>query len=1247
MHITKEAMNFFLYETHLLQKTISFADIIGEREIDEKTKINLDNNLNELFLFRMLRDPGFQQFILESISQDREIIYETLKYMTKLFSDFTYNIANFYSPIEKIDEKDNKYLDKIISDQVDYYKVDFTTFITDIDRSNSTHFYQYLQKQASEEQNDIALTAIQTIINFLENYNAFGKMPFIENKEHFQKSFNKKRDQQSQFYIHRNLKFSDYYINPERKDYDMPLLRCVSFQKETRDAIAKNFEISIPDHPWIEKSAFLSLNSDKQREFIRYIRFTNDAFFISAEFWFSNKTEQEKLTILNKEYPFEINETNLSSIYVEEIDAYANVLCDRRYYDYALKLFNHCLNRAQSDIDRFSFLDDTAYCYKNLEDYHNAKLRYEAAYKIIYNYIDDNNWISHLTFDIRKSRYSAQYLILLDKKYIAEMDYHLGNKIEANERMSEILNDIEMLNNEEKIILLNEISIAYHNTFHPQEEYEILYKILDEVHIDAELWDNVNHRLTTLDKFVDLPRESSSEKFKNLVQLEKMVNLIPKIEFTLNSFQFTRALKIIENIYNLNSKATPWEKEPILVLAKAYFEVQNYSIARDYFEQYHSESNQTYQSVIQYAGYPGICMILENKEKDGINSLLNEIASFSELFKKRELGQAIGTLLNHVTKELFLSEKEDVAKIIDALTPGIEKHLPIEESTFYIVSAYTSICWYEKAIETVNRLISEKDIDVNFHALLIFRKGDLYFDACNFDAALSCYQEADKSDYYSSPTSERAKLMQNMAMAYIENMNLIEARKCLDAVSKITPENIEIQKQKDEIGEFLDEHLSLESIKCHPARLTLKTAEREALDLYRSIAEEEEFDFSPPLGYYGKGLDILLNEEVWSDIRENVFEKFTAEDCWGICPEYYTDLPFFLKDPLNRNPNYRKSISLGAWIKIDVDKNNGHPVIDFIIKSIKEKFGNKYKIVKDACDFLAPYRNDVFHKSVKGKREVLELRGKAIQHINAVIELIYGSESMEYYNQTFKKYHRDIALFDEAMEYSEDGNDDKAFELLYEALEFDPTNTDALIGKAQIFIKRKEFDDAKQYIDKALSIDEKDYDALHERGVLFFEQSRYDKAAKCFQDTIHVKPDHEYAWLNLGCAFMQMYDYTMALPCLDKVSELNPENKHLKKEYDFCTNAIQHAKKSLSDINNKIISQKKDGKLYSAKGFMLYILGKYSEALESFNTSLELGENNADIYLFKGQSLLRLGRIEEADEIFLLYNELNEAKINE
>lgn len=1244
MHITEDALKFFLYETHLLQKSITFAEIIREKNDEKKKALNLENSLNELFLFRMERDPGFQQFVLESVAQNQEIISKTQKYITKLFCDFTCSNATFYTGVEEIDIIENQELEEIIANQVEYYKKDFTTFITAIDNSNSIKFYQYLYKQAVSIQDDVAVTAIRTIIHFIEAYHAFGKMPFIETTDHIRKSFNRKRDQESQYYIYRHLRYSDYYVNPERKEYEMSLLRCVSFQKDTRDIIATNFEVAAPAFPWMEKSEFLLLDSNKKHEFIQYIRFTNAALFIAAEFWFGAKEEQEKLAILNKEYTFEIDENNLSSLSIEEIDASANVLCDGGYFSDAFILFNHCFNRVKSDIDRFFFLDDMAYCCKNMENYQEAKGWYEAAYEIISQYIDNNNSIFQPSLHVRKTKFSTQYLTLLVKKYIAEMDYHLGHEIEANKRMKEVLKDLKLLNNNEKTKLLLEISIGYHNTFNPNEEYEILNEILGREDINSLLWDHINKRMTFLEKCVNSAGEYNIEILKKMEKLEQIPNLVSGIEPALNSFQFTRALELHEKVYALNSEASPWEKCPIYFLAMAYLQVQQFEKARIYFEVYRDECPQTYKSITHSAGYPGICLILECKEEEGIKSLCNEISSFSSILQDEEVGQVIGTLLNNVANELFFTKKEGLVKILDDLTPEIEKYLPIEESTYYVVSAYVSIRWFEKAIEAVDRLINEKDFDENNRALFIFRKGNLYSDACDFDTAISCYQEADKSYYYSLPTLERAMLMHRMADAYIEKMNLIEARKCLETACKIAPENTEVKKLKSDIGSFLEDHLSLESVKCHPARLSLKTAEREALDLYRSISEKEEFDFSPPLGYYAKGLEILLNEKIWTDVRSSVFEEFSTDDYYGIPDFYYTNLPNYLKDgQLTNRSEYQKSVSLGTWERIDIDRINGHPVIDSVNKYIKEKVGKKYIVVKAACAFLAPYRNKVFHKEVKGKKEVIELRREAVRYLNAVIELIYGSENMEEFNKTFKEKHGDIALFEEAMEYVTKGKDDEAFDLLSEALKIDPKNNDALVGKAQILIRKKEFDKAEQCIDSALSIDENDYDAIHEKGVLYFGQGRYDVAAKFFQDAICIKPDHEFAWLNLGCVFMEMYDHSMALQCFKKVFELNPDNEHAKKEFDNCNNAVQHAKETLEQIEKKIQSDKKNGALHSGKGLMLFMLGNYSKALESFNTSIELGKNDAGVYLFKGRSLMRLNRYDEADEAIEKYSKLSES----
>jgi tetratricopeptide (TPR) repeat protein len=462
-------------------------------------------------------------------------------------------------------------------------------------------------------------------------------------------------------------------------------------------------------------------------------------------------------------------------------------------------------------------------------------------------------------------------------------------------------------------------------------------------------------------------------------------------------------------------------------------------------------------------------------------------------------------------------------------------------------------------------------------------------------------------------------------------------------LDETNPHYVRIQKLQQNVQYFLNERLSLDSVNCEPARFAFNTAEREALDLYRKIGDDVEFDFSPPLGYYGKGLEILLNEVVWSEIRTNVLTEFSTENEYGIPSKLYSDLSkFWRSGPLSTFPNTNKTMSLGSWAKIN-KKDNGHPVIDSIIRQLREKYGDDYKLIKQASAFLAPYRNEVFHAVVvKDKNEVLELRNKVIKHLHNVIEVLYGSETTEYFNDTFKEHHNDIALVDEAQKQIRAGNDEGAFSLLLDALKIDPDNSDALVTKAQIHIRRKEFNKARGLIEKALSIDSDDYDALHEMGVLHFEEGKYDAAADYFQKTIRIKSDHDLAWLNLGCSFMEMFDHSMAIKCLQEAAKLNPDDENIIKEIEFCEGALENALASLPKVEENIALNPEDFDRYSLKGFLLFMLGKYSESLYWLNRAIEKGDEDSGTYLLKGQALLRLNRLDEANEAFDKYKVLKE-----
>ena len=1243
MYINEDELKFFLYETHLLKKSVSIAHSIRDMGEEERKAINLNKNLTELFLFRVSRDPGFQKFVMTSLSRDAAVLRNTQRYITKLIYDYSCTVSSFYAIPQETLTNECAGIDELIPKLIEYYDTDYITYLTAISRKVSALFYQHLYRQSISDQDDVSTTAIKTLENFITDFNCFGKTPFLEDIHHVRKAFNRKRDCECRYYIYRNLRFPDNYVDSKRTQYELPLLRVAFFARDLRDLFAARFNVPIPASPWMGKTDYLALEHKEKREFIQYIRFTNDALFIGAEFWFNQFNEDHKLSLLNQEYPFEIKPEDLQSLSVEQMDTYANELCDIGYFDCSLIVFQECLKHAKTEIDRFFSLDDIAYCYKNLGEFENAKGYYENAHAIISQYVMDEDWIRNVSFNIRKSPYSSRFLSLLTKKYIAEMEYHLGEIETADKRMEEALSESSLLNPHERIRLLQEIALTYRNTLNPFKEEEILVQLLDEQSLDDIHFNNVMHRLKVLSNCLKSSGDHNLAKIRQIYHLEEIPPTIEKVIPAINSFQFSRSLILDEKLYQLNLEGSPQEKEPLGILALSHLKMRNYETAKKYFELYRNACEMRDPCVSKVAGYLGVCTILQGSEEEGIEEILNEIALLSSILKGDQKGQGIGTLLNHVAKELLIYRKEGVSQTIEKLRPEIEKHLSVEEANFYIISAYVNISWFTKAIEVFDALIEDGTFDENKRALFIKRKGDLYVDMGEIDDALSCYLDAGRSYFFSLPTRDRAELMKRMADAYIEKMKLIEAKKCIDTAQKLSPEDPEIESLKRDMGTFLDEHISLESVKNHSARLSLKTAEREALELYRTIREGEEFDFSPPLGYYGKGLEILLDAEVWSDIRQKVFEKFSLDDYVGIPDRLYTDLRNW-QGPLSRYPKSQKTVSLGTWGNIDLEKSNKHPVVDCIHSLLHERFGDKFSIVKDACAFLALYRNDAFHTVVKGKDEVTEVRKKAIRHLNAVIHLLYDSDVTDKYNQLFKEMHRDFVLYEQSKEYISAGNDDQALELLNQAFEVDPTNTDVLVGKAQIFIRKREYDKAERCLEIALSLDKDEYDAMHEMGVLYSSKRHFPLAETRFQDAIRINPNHEYAWLNLGCTLMKMNDYSRALPCLKMASEINPDNQNTRKEIDCCMDELEKAKVSLDEIELRLIRAPQRALLHAAKGIMLYVIGNYSDALRSFDTALGLGYEDPGLLLQKAQSLIRLNRAEEAIPIFQQCSAISKSK---
>ncbi|MEE8132266.1 MAG: tetratricopeptide repeat protein, partial [Nitrososphaerales archaeon] len=153
-----------------------------------------------------------------------------------------------------------------------------------------------------------------------------------------------------------------------------------------------------------------------------------------------------------------------------------------------------------------------------------------------------------------------------------------------------------------------------------------------------------------------------------------------------------------------------------------------------------------------------------------------------------------------------------------------------------------------------------------------------------------------------------------------------------------------------------------------------------------------------------------------------------------------------------------------------------------------------------------------------------------------------------------------------------------------------PTNTCALLGKAESMIGREKFKEAIDYYDKALAM------------------WSYDSSSSCFidADDLQIIKAKSYAYFKLE-------DHNM----------LRDEgHKHFENEK--YVKAIVHYKNFLKLEPNNI-------EVLNKKGIALILLEKYNLSLMTFDKTLELEPENADALGGKGFSLLALGKNEEAN----------------
>lgn len=153
--------------------------------------------------------------------------------------------------------------------------------------------------------------------------------------------------------------------------------------------------------------------------------------------------------------------------------------------------------------------------------------------------------------------------------------------------------------------------------------------------------------------------------------------------------------------------------------------------------------------------------------------------------------------------------------------------------------------------------------------------------------------------------------------------------------------------------------------------------------------------------------------------------------------------------------------------------------------------------------------------------------------------------------------------------------------------------------------------------EKAVGANTNNLDAAINLGNALDESGNFDKAIEYYNKAIELDKNCALAYNNRGYSYYQKKDYENALQDYDKALLLNPKLKIAQDNRVKLITEIE-GKDKFQELIKKSEEHYNDYKFYFNLGMAEARLGKYKEAQEAYDKSIELNHDYAPCYLFRG-----------------------------
>jgi hypothetical protein len=993
MRVMKAGMNLF---NHFLWENFEVEWRKGIRESANLVDSNLENDsindgivavyaLNLHFINRFENDPGFKQYLINQIENDDEIIVSLGQYIETLKGTY---IGNTFGSLFNLNKIDTNSIKTELDSTLEYG--------SENDVNHNEIKIKYLKNRlevAEAENNFDEAIAIKSLISQLENniigmYNLFQKdVPYQRKLLESHNILNSK----SIRYIAENLSSFDLYLKGTGSTN-------LCYLPEPNQKLIYRILQLYP----LETE--LTHDSAEQNA-----KFILDSLNISFVLWFEKKNEKEKLSILNTEYEFVLNDFEINKFADfhgrSKLIGLTHILYNSNYFFEAKALYEYLLKNAKDDVEKRIFISNCAVCYRETGQYKLAVQSHLQEYNMLcesenegkdlfiglYGFIPKNDPIFN---DLRRSKAIAL-------KNIGENYLYLNDEDTARDKFDEAIEIAKAMDDEYKLNIYFNLAYAHQRNYNYVEENYLLVKCVDllkkisENELKSSIKEEVINRLKIHAKCFDIT-SSNTDKNTCLKELEMRE-------------RFTHANKIID-IGNMLfdtfqfSRSIDYYKRANQILESDYL---NYRISYCYFTLYlqnitnndntkrleylknskkylagidpknRFKSNNKYALLLMALTYIGDSLEIGNDKSllIGLEGLKKHILLMYSINSENH-DDILASLKQCLIFSLQLKRKELLIKIFGEILNETKKHEKLTSPHCLIGMAFIEFFIDDLATyyldEGFNEAKNKSDI-----LDLLDSKAHTNLTISSTKKAVDHYKNAVLIDTNDSDLWFRLSLAYSGSLQFTKAKNAMQ--KALDIMPKEMSEYSIGTKLVVQFEEMMNKQIDLESIDEQIVKDTLISAEKEMLD-------SKDTDYSGSLMKYSKAIQIIMADNVYTKIHKKIL-MCNSKDAVNEYKDNMDNHHLFIK-LLDKN----KSPGLGDWsfIKKDI-KQSGNEEI-----SVSIKHELTYILDMDLMDsleslskILQVVRNKGTHEDVIGHKRAIEIRKKAIPHLNKIIDYFY------------------------------------------------------------------------------------------------------------------------------------------------------------------------------------------------------------------------------------------------------------------